>query len=173
MNTLTKALALAAFAAIGLTAKAVPLNFGTDLEASDTYLGTSYVSGNLGNTESEIADLVNGWLGTTYVAADIAKTDNPSETGAPDGQFYVGSGFDFVIVKYDGKNAGSALFWLGGSDAWIPFDSAPLWGTGDKYAVSHFAVVDGQQHEVPDAGTSIILIGLGLLGIAGFRRIRG
>ena len=172
MNTLTKVFAVAAFAAIGLTAKAVPLDFGTDLEASDTYNGTSYAAGNLGNTEAQIADLVNGWLGTSYVAEDIAKTNSPPEVGAPDGQFYVGSGFDFVIVKYDGPNAGSALFWLGGSDAWIPYDSAPLWGTGDKYAVSHFAVVDGQHHDVPDAGTSVILIGLGLLGIAGFRRIR-
>jgi hypothetical protein len=172
MNMLTKTLALAAFAAIGLTARAVPLDFGTDLEASDTYLGTSYASGNLGNTEAQIAALVNGWLGTSYVAEDIAKTENPTETNAPDGQFYVGSGFDFVIVKYDGPNAGSALFWLGGSDAWIPFDSAPLWGVGDKYAVSHFAVVDGEHHDVPDAGTSIILIGLGLLGISAFRRIK-
>ena len=172
MKTLTKAFALAAFAAIGLTAKAVPLDFGTNLEASDTYLGTSYLAGNVGINPGDIADLVNGWLGTSYVAEDIAKTENPSETNGPDGQFYVGPGFDFVIAQYDGPNGGSALFWLGGSDAWIPFDSAPLWGTGDKYGVSHFAVVDGLKHEVPDAGTSIILIGLGLLGIAGFRRIR-
>lgn len=177
MNSFKKALVLAALAASALTAKAVPLDFGTNLEAADTYNGTSFKAGADGNTEAQIAALVNGWLGTSLTAADIDKTNPPiaevvpAGAGAGDGQFYIGSGFDWVFVKYDGPNGGSALFWLGGSDAWVPYDSAPLWGSGDQYAISHYATTGGSTN-VPDGGTTAALLGVGLVGASLIARRR-
>src|SRR5687768_767374 len=60
-------------------ARAVTLDFGYHLEATDSYLGTSWTSGNIGNTEADIASIINGFTGTTtFTSAQVFKT-NPED----------------------------------------------------------------------------------------------
>lgn len=121
------------------------------------------------NTETEIANFLNSVAGTTFTAADINKTASPTELGGSDGYFAVPSGWEYLVVKYDGSHAGSVVIELDGNAANVPFDSAAIWGgdiNADKYAVSHFSVAG----PVPDGGTTIALLGFALVGIGALRR---
>ncbi|HRT57290.1 MAG TPA: hypothetical protein P5038_11740, partial [Candidatus Paceibacterota bacterium] len=63
---------------------------------------------------------------------------------AEDGEkyLYIASGYQYVIGKYDGKNAGWILFHLGGQDGYIPVVSQNFWGEGtDQYEISNFTPI--------------------------------
>jgi hypothetical protein len=60
---------------------------------------------------------------------------------------------------------------LNGNGAMVPYDSSLIWGTGDKYAVSHYSVAGA--HGVPDGGMTVTLLGLSVSGLAYFRRKAG
>jgi hypothetical protein len=78
------------------------------------------------------------------------------------------SGYDWGFAKYDGKNAGYVLFWLGGANAStiIPQYPANLWTTNpEQYAISHLTVFN-QSSSVPDGGMTAVLLGLGLVAVS-------
>src|SRR5687767_5558423 len=96
---------------------AATLNFGFHLEPTDTHLGTSFTSGNAGNTESDIASIINGSTGTTFTSAQVFKTNKADIAAIGSGvndQFLVPAGWNWLLVKYDGPNGGVALFSLAG-----------------------------------------------------------
>ncbi|MEI7909582.1 MAG: VPDSG-CTERM sorting domain-containing protein [Verrucomicrobiota bacterium] len=121
------------------------------------------------STKTQIANLLNLVTTTTFSSSDILKTDNPPELGGSDGYFMITSGWKYLVVQYDGPNGGSVVIELDGSGAKVPYDSALIWGTGDKYAVSHYAVAgvasNGNPQPVPDGGTTAAMLGLSLLGL--------
>ena len=78
------------------------------------------------------------------------------------------SGYDWVLGKYDGQNAGYVLFYMPGSS--IPEFSYSIWGDNvGQYQLSHVTVFGSTP--VPEPGT-IVLMGLGLVGLAGMGRKR-
>lgn len=82
------------------------------------------------------------------------------------------SGWEFAFVKYDGKQAGYVLFYLGGAAAntLIPNFPADLWTTEtDQFQIS--GVTYFNQVSVPEGGSTAILLGLGFLGIGLLRRM--
>jgi hypothetical protein len=161
------------------SARAVTINFGPNLEAADTYLGTSHgVGPGMPNTEAETAAYINHFAGTTFVAGDILKVGQPIPgegiPNANDDQFAVPGGYMWLVVKYGGPGGGyGALFLLNGNDALVPYDSAALFGNNDQYAVSHYGLagpVNPNIPGVPDGGTTVALLGLGLVAVSLFAR---
>jgi hypothetical protein len=163
------------------TAQAVPvvLDFGTSWpELGDPVYSdplsqysrlVAYETGTHSNEDS-IAEFLNRGLGcATFDAADVFKDDNPIELEGPDGYFEAPSGWNYLVVQYDGPHGGSVLLDLGGNAARVPFDSAMIWGFGDKYAVSHYSLASPA--DVPDGGPTLSLIGLALGGLAAYGRL--
>ena len=84
------------------------------------------------------------------------------------------AGWDYALAKYDGQNAGYALFYLGGTASTIPAAPYNIWTTGtDQYALSHWTVFNGTNEinptdgggGVPDNGSTLTLLGMGLTGL--------
>jgi hypothetical protein len=90
------------------------------------------------------------------------------------GATHVDAGWEYALAKYDGQNAGYVLFFLGGAAADLPGDSASIWlnGQGKGYGISHFTVFDPTP-TVPDGGTTVMLLGAALSGLALLRRKLG
>jgi hypothetical protein len=83
------------------------------------------------------------------------------------------SGYDWAFAKYDGPNAGYVLFYLGGAVAStiVPQYPANLWTTkSGKYGVSGVTFYNETPTQVPDSGTTAILLGAGLIFIGLIRR---
>lgn len=120
------------------------------------------------STETQIADLLNTVKGTSFTAGEIFKTTNPLEINVVPpygGQFEVPGGWSYLVVQYDGKNAGNIIIELGGVGALVPYNDYNLWATDPgKRAVSHFSVAGPVS--VPDAGFTATLLGLGMLGLS-------
>ena len=99
----------------------------------------------------------------TVSAADSMK----DETGGTSG-----SGWTYVLAKYDGPNGGDVVWYVGGGAFTLPGDSTGLWmnNQGQGYGLSHWTGFGSTS--VPDSGMSAILLALGLtaVAIAAFRR---
>jgi hypothetical protein len=70
----------------------------------------------------------------------------------------VPAGYDYVIAKYDGKNAGYVLFHLGGQAATIPEYSYSIWGAdAGQYQISGYTAFDvtSDSPQVPEPTTVI------------------
>lgn len=162
-------------------AQAVPvvLDFGTSWPAlgdpvySDplsVYSRLVAYEGGTHSNEDSIAAFLNWGLGcSTFEAEDVLKDDHPVELEGPDGYFEVPSGWNYLVVQYDGPNGGSILLDLGGNAAEVPFDSAMIWGSGDKYAATHYSLAGPA--DVPDGGGTLALIGIALGGLSACKRL--
>lgn len=91
--------------------------------------------------------------------------------------YTVDAGYEFALAKYDGQNGGYVLFYLGGNATVLPAFSAPLWGTGTQYDISHHTVfnadVTGKPTPfgtVPDGGSTLLMLGAALGGFGFVRR---
>jgi len=72
-------------------------------------------------------------------AFDYSGTVNTAQTASSPlaGSRTVPAGWDFVMAKYDGPNAGYVLFYLGGAAATLPFSPANFWTENPtKYGIS-------------------------------------
>lgn len=84
------------------------------------------------------------------------------------------SGWDYGFAKYDGKNAGYVLYYLGGALASNIVSEYPanLWTTKpEQYKISHLTVFN-KSTKVPDGGTTAALIGVALIGMSFVARRR-
>jgi hypothetical protein len=174
------AIAMTVLGAMAKSAEAITIDFGTSWPAfvdvgTGNYASAPYdrvigvVGGDLFGPEAQIAALINGFASTSYVAGDVQKTDKSAfaEQAAPDGYFTVPAAA-YLVVQYDGPQGGSVVINLGGNDAKVPYDSSIIWGTGDQYGVSHFAIVGGTP--TPDGGATAVLLGGALVGLGLMRR---
>lgn len=98
------------------------------------------------------------------------------------GNTSIPAGWDYALAKYDGQNAGYALFYLGGTASSIPAAPYNIWTTGtDQYALSHWTVFNGSNEinptdgggGVPDNGSTLTLLGMTLTGLGMLKRKLG
>lgn len=85
------------------------------------------------------------------------------------------SAYEWVLAKYDGQNAGYVLFNVADYGNTIPLTSENLWysneAQGEGYGLSHFTGFGSKPpNGVPDAGSTLGLLGLAILGIGFVRR---
>jgi len=79
----------------------------------------------------------------------------------------VPAGYDYALAKYNGKNAGWVLFYVGGKETTLPRYSYSLWTNNPgKYEISNFTAF----HSVPDGGSAAGLLAAALAGLGLLRR---
>src|SRR3954469_12187022 len=82
----------------------------------------------------------------------------------------LGSGDLYLLAKYDGPNWGSEVWYVGNLTGTV---TIPKFPTKNKYAVSHVFLYTGQNtaaRPVPEGGSTVVLFGLALGGVAVTRR---
>jgi hypothetical protein len=152
-----------------------PLNYNTANLVGTAYPGTAAATiANEADWANEIlalgASMTSGFYRThntdDYVGTVSALGAVKDETGGTS----VGAGFDYVMGKYDGKNAGYVLFYLGGAASTIPLLSDSIWvnKVGNGYALSHWTGFLAAK-KVPEPET-LLLLGLGLVALGTLRR---
>lgn len=99
----------------------------------------------------------------TNLLGDSAKIENPQ------GSQLTVIGFQYVLAKYDGSNAGYVLFYLPDFGNTIPTNPDNFWTTTAQYSISHLTRFNGAT-TVPDGGATLGLLGLGLMGLSYVRR---
>ena len=100
----------------------------------------------------------------TNLLGDGAKINNPQ------GQQLTVTGFQYVLAKYDGINAGYVLFYLPDFGNTIPANPDDFWTDTAQYSISHLTRFNGTTTTVPDGGATLGLLGLGLVGLSYVRR---
>lgn len=87
-----------------------------------------------------------------------------SAVGASQNGGLSGSGFTYILAKYDGPNGGDVVWFVGGAAFTLPGDSSGLWTNpdGQGYGISHWTGF-GPGTSVADGGTTAALLGLGLV----------
>ena len=79
----------------------------------------------------------------------------------------LGSGFLYLLAKYDGQNWGSEVWYVGGLSGHI---TIPEFGFEHQYGVSHVYLFNGTPPTVPDGGTTAMLLGSACGALALVRR---
>lgn len=112
------------------------------------------------------------YSGTIIGLGIKTDTSNPGES------VYIPGGYTFAIGKYDGKNAGWVLFYLGGDDAYVPGLSHSFWGDlgSEDYKLSNFTVFNpAPEPSPPVPEPSTVIAGALLLlpfGVSALRILR-
>jgi hypothetical protein len=142
----------------------------TSTEANAAYIN-SLIDRNNNNSSSSTFDragqiyvLIND-TGTTLALADAAGV---VDTGAVGGDDEVTvTGYEYLIVKYGGANGSALVFNVTGitGDVILP-ETDLTGGNANKYLLFNSAGATN----VPDGGTTVALLGAGLIGLAAARR---
>ena len=79
----------------------------------------------------------------------------------------LGSGlYSYLLAKYDGPNYGAEVWFVGDSSGVITIPAF-----GGKYGLSGWTLFGPGQTNVPDGGTTVMLLGAGLSGLGLVRRL--
>ena len=81
----------------------------------------------------------------------------------------LGSGYLYLLAKYDGPNWGSEIWYVGDLSGTITIPQFPV---DQQYGVSHVFLYNGHGGSVPDSGTTLLLLGASLGGLILLRRVR-
>ena len=84
------------------------------------------------------------------------------DLGLGDHAYQVPAGYNYVLAKYDGPNAGYVLFYTGGAATTLSQYSYSIWSNGvdqNDYLISHFTAFNA----VPDGGSTATLLGGALM----------
>jgi hypothetical protein len=74
----------------------------------------------------------------------------------------LGSGYLYLLAKYDGQNWGSQVWYVGGLTGSI---TIPLNGNGTQFAVSHTYLYNPTSTSVPDGGMTAVMLGFSFCGL--------
>jgi hypothetical protein len=121
-----------------------PLNSGPTPIGANTYTRTG-----------------NDPLGGNYPAAVYSGVEFGSNVTNID----LGTGYQYLLAKYDGQNWGSQVWHVGGLTGSI---TIPLNGSGTQFAVSHTYLYNPTS--VPDGGMTAVMLGLSLGGLGAVSR---
>jgi hypothetical protein len=114
---------------------------------------------------------------TTIGANAYTRTSNdPAGGNYPDADFAVdlgaqfhninlGSGYLYLLGKYDGPNYGSRIWYVGGLTGLIDIPDK-----AGRYGLSHTYLFNSNPNSVPDGGTTVMLLGSALACIGALRR---
>ena len=108
----------------------------------------------------------NQFLSGIYPDADFA-VDLGEETNID-----LGSGYLYLVGKYDGPNYGAAVWYVGDLDGLVGVD-VTIPSTAGGYGLSHTYLFNGvtpPPNGVPDGGTTLMLLGSALAGLGALRR---
>ena len=145
--------------------------FDTGTSAADVTTVTGYLNQLLGLGANQPLTDISGVKYKTssvdYNGSVLASSGVRVDTG---NLLSVAAGYDYVVAKYDGKNAGYVVWYLGGQAATIPEYSNNIWqnGAGAGYQISGYTAY--RSTSVPDGGATAALLGVGLIGLAAIRR---
>ena len=120
---------------------------------------------------------VNGQvIGTsTYYTGPTDYNGTVSQANSQNGQGVATvSGYQYLFVKYDGPNGGGVVYYLNGATFTIPGDLNGL-VTGSKTwngGISGWTLYNGSTPPpgVPDGGSALALLGVGIAGVGFLRR---
>ena len=118
--------------------------------------------------ESDSPVVEQGPLASSYTTTFTNTPSDPSDADITfDGGLSIG-GQAYMLVKDGNHNPGWYLFDLTalGWDGTSTLDLNNFWPAGG--AISHVAIYG--EHTVPDAGATVALLGMSLLGMVGFRK---
>jgi VPDSG-CTERM motif len=161
MGTLSHLSALAIGDSLGL----IDPNHPASPDASEDFVDI-LLSQPLGSGPTQIGAnfytrTTNDPLNGNYPAAEFAANLN--------GQFddiNLGSGFLYLLAKYDGPNYGSVVWYVGGLTGLIDIpDKAGQYGISNTYLFNGVP-----SNGVPDGGTTLMLLGSALAGLGALRR---
>ena len=82
----------------------------------------------------------------------------------------LGTGYTYLLAKYDGQNWGSEVWYVGGLTGNI---TIPLYGNGNQFAVSHVYLFNPNGNTVPEGGMSLLLLGTAVSAVLVGRRFIG
>jgi hypothetical protein len=175
MKTLLRAALVAALGLIGTTAFGVPLTIN-----SEGVVGT--IDGISGETSpateaiwlQHLLDMPNDAVDLEFGTTFRTRTEDPQYSGTidaanfwkdDDGGLSVPAGWEWVMAKYDGQNAGYVVWYLGGAAVDLPLTSWSIWAnaSGEGYNLSHFTVFNSIG--VPDGGATVLLLGASLAAL--------
>jgi hypothetical protein len=90
----------------------------------------------------------------------------------PVGNTSVPAGYEYVLGKYDGPNGGDVVWYLGGAAINLPADSSTIWVnvSSQGYGLSHYTVFNADAGSVPDGGSTLALMSVGLTALGFLRR---
>ena len=174
--------AVCALVLLGVTAKASTLNFADPRDLGEVHFGipsgdqdrTDYVNHLVGmtpgTTDSTLGQSFTRSLNSCGSCTPVNVTD--ISNGTPeDVNVDLGSGgYLYLFAKYDGKNAGSEVWYIAGLSGVITVPSQGLPENGNhQYGLSGWSIWKGGETNTPDSGTAAALLGLGLTGLAGLR----
>jgi hypothetical protein len=171
---------LCAFFLFSGSALAVVIEIETPMDYDTQYLVGTAAPGTAASNEANRLIWANAIL-----ALDANTTSGIYRTGSTEydgvlslddgflsgGGTSIEAGWEYVLAKYNGQNAGYVLFYLGGNAAIIPQESSNLWlnPSDNGYGLSGWTAFSPTQ--VPEPAT-LFLLALGLLMIAFARRRR-
>ena len=87
--------------------------------------------------------------------------------GAQFDDINLGTGFLYLLAKYDGPNFGSVVWYVGGLTGLIDIPAA----AGEVRALAHLSLQSqGTGTSVPDGGSTVMLLGSALACLGALRR---
>ena len=146
---------------LGLISKNQPADPSSSTDYLNILLSQSLGSGPIHIGSNDYTRTMNNPLAGNYPTAVFGL-----EYGAVT-DIDLGSGFLYLLAKYDGPNWGSEVWYVGGLTGHI---TIPQFGSGNQYGVSHVYLFNGTPPTVPDGGTTAMLLGSACGALALVRR---
>jgi hypothetical protein len=180
MKTLKYLLALAAVCAcLGFAPKTYALDFNDSRDLGVVLFGIPSGDQDREDYVNHLIDMAlnssDSFQGQTFFRSgnDPAGGNYPDAifdhngTGNTDIDLGTG-GFLYLFAKYDGPNAGSEVWYVGGLTGLIDIPAVGL--VGQNYGLSGWTLFNPGETQVPDGGTTAALLGAALAGVSLLRR---